>query len=327
MKELSDKLQIPYSPLMHKLHRTGDLSVAVEWAKYVAEEKETYRLWGVEYNTVADIGKAFGVYAGCIYNRMRDGMQLEEAVYDVLCKEAIVFKGKTYKGISELAVAYGYDPSIISGRLHYGVDLERALSQPVRETTRSGQEIEYRGTEYPTKAKLCRTFGIARVCVYEAMNTYGIDFETAMDIFVEVKEKAGIPKEVMISKVPICIIGGQWYKSVQNLSNEFGISAGAINTFKHRNGYVGFIETLKAMQAKTIEKYCVDGKHYGYKELLKLGYTSTSYKTVPKVAVPQYPKLQNVDLENNCVDVWEIYMEVKEEKVNMYMQNQLQMQM
>ena len=57
----------------------------------------------------------------------------------------------------------------------------------------------------------------------------------------------------------------------------------------------------------------VDGEVKTCNELLRMGYTSSSYRQVPKKSVPRYPQLAGKDFVNNCVDAMKIYREVKEE--------------
>ncbi len=64
----------------------------------------------------------------------------------------------------------------------------------------------------------------------------GGDFETAADILLEIKEKAGIPAEQMITRFPMCMIWGKEYRTLIELAAELKISAAAISTYKNRNG-------------------------------------------------------------------------------------------
>lgn len=55
-----------------------------------------------------------------------------------------------------------------------------------------------------------------------------VDFETAADILLEVKEKAGIPADRMISRIPMCIIRGKEYKSIAELASELKLQQGPL---------------------------------------------------------------------------------------------------
>ena len=129
LKELSKDIQVPYSQLMHRYYRTGDIEDAVLWAAKSEEKKKSYILWNRQYENVNSIALAFGLNAGSIFARLKENESLEEIVKVLLQKETITFHGKEYNGISALATAYNHDPSIIFDRLKYGFELERALLQ------------------------------------------------------------------------------------------------------------------------------------------------------------------------------------------------------
>lgn len=270
LKELSKDIQVPYSQLMHRYYRTGDIEDAVLWAAKSEEKKKSYILWNRQYENVNSIALAFGLNAGSIFARLKENESLEEIVKVLLQKETITFHGKEYNGISALATAYNHDPSIIFDRLKYGFELERALLQPIRKINRPEFEITYRGKVYASKNELYRELGIAGVCIHEMMTNHGTDFETAVDIYWETKVKAGIPAEEMLSYLPVCIIRGRYYKTVVELANEIGISTSALATYKYRHGCEGVIDTLQAMQLEIKEGYILNGKVKTYKELIQI---------------------------------------------------------
>ncbi len=316
LKELSKDIDVPYSPLMHRYYRTGNIEDAVAWAADTMEKKKSYVLWNRQYENLNSIALAFGLNPGSVYARMKENDSLEDIVRGLLEKGTITFHGKEYKGISALATAYNHDPSIIFDRLKYGFELERALLQPIRKLNRSELETTYRGKVYASKNELYRELGIAGNCIHEMMVNHDTDFETAVDIYWETKVKAGIPAEEMLSYLPVCIIRGRYYKTVVELANEIGISTSAMATYKHRHGCEGIVDTLQAMQLETKERYILNGEVKTYNELLKMGYTSSSYRQVPKECIPVYPQLQKYDFTDDCVDVMKIYEEVKQEKLN-----------
>ena len=89
--------------------------------------------------------------------------------------------------------------------------LERALSQPIRQVNRPEFAIEYDGKMYASKRQLSREIGISTGCIHEMMVNNDLDFETAVDILLETKDRIGIPREKMISGLPVCIIDGRTY--------------------------------------------------------------------------------------------------------------------
>ena len=105
------------------------------------------------------------------------------------------------------------------------------------------------------------------------MENHGVDFETAADILLEIKEKAGIPAEQMITRFPMCMIRGKEYRTLVELAAELKISAAAISTYKNRNGCGRILETLCQMQKEERETYFLDGRAVSYKELMQMGYT------------------------------------------------------
>lgn len=325
LRELSKDIGVPYAPLMHRYYRTEDIEDAVAWATDTMEKKKSYVLWNRQYENLNSIALAFGLNPGSIYARIKENDSLEDIVSGLLQKETITFRGKEYKGISALATAYNHDPSIIFDRLKYGFELERALTQPIRKLNRPELEVTYQGKVYASKNELYRELGIAGDCIHEMMVNHDTDFETAVDIYWETKVKAGIPAEEMLSYLPVCIIKGRCYKTVVELANEIGISTSAMVTYKHRHGHEGVIDTLQAMQLETKERYILNGEVKTYKELMKMGYTSSSYKQVPKERIPVYPQLQKYDFTKGCVDVMKIYEEVKQEKLNMEQGMQMNM--
>lgn len=302
---------------MHKYYKTSDIEEAVSWAARTAERKEVYILWNHQYESINSIALAFGLNPGSIIGRMKKDDSLESVVSGLLQNETIVFQGKGYQGISALATAYNHDPAIVYERLKNGFELERALLCPIKKRNRPELEISYRGKAYASKNELFRSLGIAGNCIREMMLNHGTDFETAVDIYLETKQRAGIPEEEMLSYLPVCIIRGKRYKTVVEIAAELGISPNVITTYKNRHGYEGILDTLQAMQHETKERYFLNGEVKTYKELIQMGYTSANYQTVPKESVPAYSQLQGYDFTTACVDVMKIYDEIKREKLNM----------
>ncbi len=180
---------------MHKYYRTKSIEEPVEWAKKVQVKKAGYVLWGRQYDTLNDIAKEFGLNTGSLRVRVAGGKTLAETVSEMLEKETILFRGREYAGISSLAVAYGHDGALINERLIYGMTLERALSQPIRQVNRPEFEIEYDGKMYASKRQLSREIGISTGCIHEMMVNNDLDFETAVDILLETKDRIGIPRK------------------------------------------------------------------------------------------------------------------------------------
>lgn len=326
-RELCRELDIPLSPFSHKFYRTQDVEESIAWARETAEKSRKLFLWGKQYQSLTEIAQTFGLNASCLCTRYRATKELEETVKELLEKETIFYKGIEYSGLTELAVTHGFDVTMVWDRLKYGFTLDRALTQPIRELNRPELEVEYQGERYPNKSCLLRCFGISSSCIYEMMGNHGVDFETAVDVYRETKERAGIPQEKLISYLPVCILNGKSYKTVVEVAKEVKISEGAISTYKFRNGYSGILETLQSMKKETIEGFEIGGERITYSQLMKMGYTSSNYKQVPKKLFPRYPTLQEIDLKTDCVDVMKIYEEVKAEFISGEQNMQMNMNM
>ncbi|MEQ2392438.1 hypothetical protein [Lachnospira rogosae (ex Hitch et al. 2025)] len=124
------------------------------------------------------------------------------------------------------------------------MSMEEALFLPIRQMNKPQYEITYRGKTYQSKRAFARENNIGIVCIREMMENHGVDFETAADILLEIKEKAGIPAEQMITRFPMCMIRGKEYRTLVELAAELKISAAAISTYKNRNGCGRILETL-----------------------------------------------------------------------------------
>lgn len=248
--------------VQHKYARVNDIEESIAWAEKQKEKK--YVVWGREYDTLQNVAMAFGLRVYPISDRYRKGMELSEIVNDLLHTEHIEFNGKEYEGLTELATAYGMNPGLVGERLLYGFTLERELTQQIREISRPEFQIQYHDKIYASKRALSRELGIADVCISEMMTNNDTDYETAVDILAEVKQRAGIPKDKMISHIPALIVKGDYYKCFCDFLSQFDITQATFGSYKTRHGYAGSVETLAAMQKEMIERYTVDDKSYSY---------------------------------------------------------------
>lgn len=238
LHELCDDLDLPYSPLAHKYYRTKDIEQSVERAKKV-KDAQTYTVWGREYKSLTDIAKEYGTSAAVISKRLQDGKTAEEAIAEIIQKETFSFCGKEFHGLAQIANFYGKDYSLVWERLKYGMRMEEALFLPIRQMNKPQYEITCRGKTYQSKRAFARENNIGIVCIREMMENHGVDFETAAAILLEIKEKAGIPAEQMITRFPMCMIRGKEYRTLIELAAELKISAAAVSTYKNRNGCGG----------------------------------------------------------------------------------------
>lgn len=315
LRELSRQLGLEYSPLVHKFYRTNNIEESVEWAKQSSAKSEQYVLWGKQYQSYGEISKAFGLNNAALTSRILKGMPLEQAIEDMLSHETITYRGKEYENFAALVGAYNKEYGVVTDRLRMGFSMDRALFEPVKHQEKPSLRIRYRGKTYDSKRHLCREIGIYDGCIREMQVNNGVDFETAVDLYCEVKRRAGIPFSQKLTYIPICILHGKFYKTVVQLANDLGMTQASINTYKHRHGYEGTLEALQAMQKETKVCYAVNEEMKTTTELLQMGYTSASYPKLPKREFPMYPQLQEIDLVTDCVDTMKIYREVKAEMI------------
>ena len=314
LSELSKDLELPYSSIVHNYYRTKNVDKAVKIAQK-AKEAEIYVVWGKKYCSVSKMANVYGISPATISKKLKQGKTVEEALAEILKKEVIFFQGKEFLGLTELSCYYGQDVSLIWERLSNGMNLEEALFSPIRRRNKPQCKIKYHGITYESKRDFSRKMKISVGCIHEMMVNNNVDFETVADILLEVKEKAGIPADRMISRIPMCIIRGKEYKSIAELASELKITTRAISTYKARNGCAGILEALVQMQREKREKHIIGGKAVSYEEMRKMGYSKYKCGKVPKQEFPLYPQLIGYDFVTDCVDVAQIYAEVKAEKL------------
>lgn len=325
LSELSKDLELPYSSIVHNYYRTKDVEKAVKTAQR-AKEAETYAVWGKKYSSVSKMANEYGISPATISKKMKQGNTAEEAVTEILKKEVISFHGKEFLGLSELSCYYGLNSLLVWNRLTlYGMNLEEALFTPIRSSNKPQNKIEYHGITYESKSDFARKMKINTGNIYEMMSNNSVDFETAADILLEVKEKAGIPAGRMINRFPMCIIRGREYKSIGELAAELKITEGSINSYKSKNGCAGVLDTLIRMQGEKRERHIIDGKAVSYEEMCKMGYSRYKCGKVPKQEFPLYPQLIGCDFVTDCVDVAQIYAEVKAEKLEQTREMEMKM--
>lgn len=206
------ELDISYSAVSHKFYRTQNIEEAVAWARKTEERDKKLTVWGTQYKSLSEIAKAFGINLGSMRARLKPDVSMEAIIKELLVQETIQFRGREYRGIFALADAFGKDAALVLGRLAHGFELERALFEPVKKIDKEDWKTEYQGAQYDSRRQLFQEMGVNGSCVYKMMKNHDIDFDSAMDIFCECKKRMGIPREKMISYIPVCIIGGREYR-------------------------------------------------------------------------------------------------------------------
>ncbi len=314
VKALAEELGLPYSILSHHAYRTENIEKAVE-KSYESMAREKPVLWGKCYASYEKIAEAYGIGARALCSRIAQGEALEEAVRTLLAAGIVQFRDKTYHGLAELCAEFSIQTTNVYDRLKYGMTLEEALTKPIRRTPR-GTKISYRGKAYSSQISLCREYGISVGCVREQLRRHReIPFLKMFDIFVRLKQAAGLPKEVQLNFIPRCIVNGKLYKRLLDLAQELGITVSSINSHQSKHETETLFDTLRLMQQKTVTQYLSDGKAVTRKELERQGYGCLQLFRMKeqKVQVPLYPSLQGYDFETGCYDTLHLYQQLLSE--------------
>lgn len=86
---------------------------------------------GVEYRTIAEACKAYGIVYETVCRRLRRGMPAEQAfTYPNLASACSVdYLGREYSSLRQMAKAYGISHTTLAYRLDKGVPLKKALDK------------------------------------------------------------------------------------------------------------------------------------------------------------------------------------------------------
>lgn len=201
MKKDTPKLKYEgkdYTIFAHYISRSESLEDAIEKCELHQKEKnKKIDLWGNKYDSIPEIGKAFGIDYGNINYYISQGKTLEEAVTTVLNRSFIEFKNRTYKDFTELCTEYNMILSTVLNRLTYGMSLEEALLRPIRKNSRTNLQI-FRGIAYQNKMEICRQWGVSDTLVALLIRydkTKKMNFTKAIETLVRFKEVLKISKK------------------------------------------------------------------------------------------------------------------------------------
>lgn len=305
VKSVADEYGLSYSRLGHFYYRNNDIEQAVQ--RCMESQGVYIELWGRKYCGVTEVALTFGLKYAALAWKMRDGTGLEQAVKTMLEKEPVTFQGKKYENFVDLCAEFQIQPGNVYERLRYGMTLEDALTRDIK-STGNRWTISYKGKEYSSYRDLCRTFGISELCVREQTRRNPLQFLDAFELMIDLKEKAGIPKEEYLNYIPGCRVRGKNYKTVARFASEFGITASTLYTFKCKHTCSTVFEAFERMQTSVRPAFLKDGKPEFYSDLLKqYGEYQIKKMNLEKITVPRYPTLQGFDFHTGCYDTLSIY--------------------
>jgi hypothetical protein len=280
---MAKSLGLAYSALrfyISKLDDPADIGLAVEKCREKMNAPPP-SLWGNQYESHAQIARRFGFEPDLILHRQKKGSPLEDAVIDILHKEPILFESERYANITELCRAYNAQPVTVVGRILIGFSLEEAVHAPVNK--KPGISVSYGGVDYESQIELCRAYGISNAAVSSLTCRGKFEFTDVFELFLKLKEQAGMKRGELITSVPGLVINGRVYYDYRTAARDLGLDANILIVQKSIMKSADMVETLKVFQRKTR-----DGK-------------------------PAYPILAALDLSDRCADIRTIYKEMLSE--------------
>lgn len=325
IKALAKELDLPYSRLSHYYGRSRDIGESVERCR--KEAGRGIELWGKQYRGIPEIAVDFGVRYASLVQRLRDGMELPEAVRHLLRTEGVTFAGKKYENFVDLCGEYHIQPANVYGRLKQGFTLTEALTRPLGKAGH-GNAMWYEGVAYDSQRALCQAYGISVDCVREQTKRHPFSFMDSFENLKRLKEYAGMPWGEEMNYIPACRVRGKNYKTAASFVRQFGITSSMLSAYKYKKGIRDLFETLRSMQKETRKAFLLDGEPIFDKDLRKR-YTQTQIDQMhlPAVFVPRYPGLQGFDFETGCLDLLVAYEDMVAELENRQEQKPMGMTM
>lgn len=311
ISRLAKQLKIPETTLLRAYSETGNMDAAVKEAQEKHRETDIV-LWNVEYPSLKNLAASFGINYHVLYPALQRGESLEEAVIRLLNNEPLLFNGEEYACFSDLCRAYKIQPVNVRMRLTKGMSLEDAVETPIR-NIKSGKGVCYRGEEYPSRIAMCREYGISTQCVYMQMRYVDTDYMGMFDLLVELKERAGLPKDYQLNYIPACVFHGEPIKSISQLAKTIGVEIAKLYAYKNENGCSEIFSTLKEMQAAVKPVYTIHGEIYTYSQMQARfsGYEIQRLSDARSM-IPVFPQLQGIDFADGCIDVLALHREILE---------------
>ena len=234
IKALAKELDLPYSRLSHYYGRSRDIDQSVERCR--REAGQGVELWGKQYRGIPEVAMDFGVRYASLVQRLRDGMELPEAVRHLLRSEGVTFAGKKYENFVDLCGEYHMQPANVYGRLNLGFTLTEALTRPLGKAGH-GNAMWYEGVAYDSQRALCQAYGISVDCVREQTKRHPFSFLDSFENLKRLKEYAGMPWGEEMNYIPACRVRGKNYKTAASFVRQFGITSSMLSAYKYKRGY------------------------------------------------------------------------------------------
>jgi hypothetical protein len=197
LEELADAYGIKYGALRSRLYLGWNLERALTTPVAGQSSKPKDHL-GNSYNSIKDMCRHYGIPYGVYYNRLNQGMTIEQALTKP--KEHIRgghkrqiadHLGNQYDRLKDLADAYDISYGLLQSRLYHGWDIERALTTPVRESSKARDSFrdnesgsvkvkDHLGYEYKSITELADAYGLNECTLLYRLN-HGWELERALN--------------------------------------------------------------------------------------------------------------------------------------------------
>lgn len=133
---------------------------------------------GNRFNNNTQMARHWGISSSQLYQRLKDGLSLEEALTKpTIIKgkykrgEVVDHKGNSYRSVAQMARSYGISSITLHERLNRGWSVEEALTTPVDTSS-------YRKSKKITNVKVQDHLGNWYDSYYALSKAYGLSFST-----------------------------------------------------------------------------------------------------------------------------------------------------
>lgn len=167
--------------------------------------KEIIKFRGKEYESIADIARAYKIDYHLITGRMHVGYTLEQAINMGASTTGVTLYGANYKSLVHLSKELGIRYESLENRLDEGMSLEQAV-----DTLLNTEPIVFNNVTYPTLTSLCMEYQMDLVNFRHRLNLGWSTHDALLTPLRKVKRKQQIEYR------------GTLYNSKRELAEHFG---------------------------------------------------------------------------------------------------------
>jgi hypothetical protein len=180
---------------------------------------------GVEYGSISEMCRAYGISKSCYDHRVKVGMSVEQALTTKVGEAVKIVDhlGNEYKSVLDMCEKYGITKSTYFDRKKRGYTLKEALTKKTT-YSRPKEVLDHKGVKFESLYEMCNAYGVGW-SVYISRIKKGWDKERALT--TEVKHSKFLGRRVEDH------LGNKYY-SKDDMCVEYGISR---RTFDNRMLY------------------------------------------------------------------------------------------